>query len=200
MMENVNYMREEMAILRMIRAGLLGELVHAEGAYEHDTRYLKVRDYGDGLWLGAHFAQRNGNLYPMHGLGPLAWYLDLNRGDRLDYLVSMSSKARGLDLYAKENLPEGHPKRARKYLNGDVNPSLIRTANGVTIILKHDTDLPRPYGRQNLVQGPRGSARGVPEFKVCLEGKGPNHGWEPGSKYLAEHEPPPWKQALGSAA
>src|SRR3954464_883852 len=186
MMENVNYMREEMAILRMVRAGLLGELVHAEGAYEHDTRYLKIRDYGDGLWLGAHFAKRNGNLYPMHGLGPLAWYLDINRGDRLEYLVSMSSKARGLDLYAKDHLPGGHPKRVRRYINGDVNSSLIRTSNGVTIILKHDTDLPRPYGRQNLVQGTRGIVRRFPEFQVCLERKArvegdrPEYAWEPG--------------------
>ncbi len=171
MMENVNYMREEMAILRMVRAGLLGELIHVEGAYAHDTRYLKIRDHGDGLWLGAHFARRNGNLYPMHGLGPLAWYLDINRGDRLDYLVSMSSKARGLDLYAQEHLPEGHPKRARKYINGDVNSSLIRTAGGVTIILKHDTDLPRPYSRRTLVQGTRGIVRRFPEFQVCLERK-----------------------------
>ncbi len=94
----------------------------------------------------------------MHGLGPLAWYLDINRGDRLEYLVSMSSKARGMDLFANEHLPEGHPKRVRRYINGDVNSSLIRTANGVTIILKHDTDLPRPYSRQTLVQGTRGSS------------------------------------------
>ena len=107
----------------------------------------------------------------MHGLGPLAWYLNINRGDRLDYLVSMSSNARGMDLYAREHLPEGHPKRVRKYINGDVNSSLIRTANGITIILKHDTDLPRPYSRTNLVQGTRGIVRGFPEFQVCLEGK-----------------------------
>lgn len=206
MMENVNYMREEMAILRMARAGLLGELIHAEGSYCHDTRYLKVRDYGDGLWLGAHFASRNGNLYPMHGLGPLAWYLDINRGDRLDYLVSMSSNARGLDLYAREHLPEGHRKRARKYLNGDVNSSLIRTARGVTIILKHDTDLPRPYSRGTLVQGTRGIVRRFPEFQVCLEKKAhvqgdrPEYAWEPGTAYLAEYEHPLWKQALERAA
>ena len=190
MMENVNYMREEMAILRMVRAGLLGELVHAEGAYAHDTRYLKVRDYGDGLWLGAHFARRNGNLYPMHGLGPLAWYLDINRGDRLEYLVSMSSKARGMDLYAREHLPEGHPKRARKYINGDVNSSLIRTANGVTIILKHDTDLPRPVQPPDLVQGTRGIVRGFPEFQVCLEGKAPPGRGPPEPRVGARREVP----------
>ena len=206
MMENVNYMREEMAILRMVRSGVLGELVHAEGGYEHDTRYLKARDYGDGLWLGAHFAKRNGNLYPMHGLGPLAWYLDINRGDRLEYLVSMSSKARGMDLYAREHLPEGNPKRVRKYINGDVNSSLIRTAGGVTIILKHDTDLPRPYSRQTLVQGTRGIVRRFPEFQVSLEKKSrmegdrSTHTWEPGSRYLAEYEHPLWKRALERAA
>ena len=111
-----------------------------------------------------------------------------------------------MDLYAKEHLPEGHPKRARKYINGDVNSSLIRTANGVTIILKHDTDLPRPYGRTNLVQGTRGIVRGFPEFQVCLEaesrieGDRPEHAWEPGSNYLAEYEHPLWKQALERAA
>ena len=97
-MENVNYMREEMLILNMVRKGLFGELIHAEGAYEHDTRFLKITDFGDGLWLGEHHAKRNGNLYPCHAIGPIAWYLNINHGDRLDYIVSMSSKTRGMDL------------------------------------------------------------------------------------------------------
>ena len=199
MMENVNYMREEMAILNMVRKGLFGELIHAEGAYEHDTRYLKIRDYGDGLWLGEHHAKRNGNLYPPHGLGPIAWWLNINHGDRLDYLVSMSSNARGLDLYATEHLPAGHPKRLKKYINGDINSTLIRTVNGLTIILKHDTDLPRPYSRSHLVQGTRGIVRRHPDFKVSLERKDQDQNWEPGAKFLAEHEHPLWKKALERA-
>jgi len=196
MMENVNYMWEEMAILNMVRKGLFGELVHAEGAYEHDTRELKISDVGDGLWLGAHHAQRNGNLYPAHALGPIAWYTNINRGDRLDYLVSMSSNARGMDLYAQEHLPAGHPKRLRKYINGDVNTSLIRTVNGLTIILKHDTDLPRPYSRTHLVQGTRGIVRRFPEFKVCLEGQAREHEWESVEPLLAKYEHPLWTQAM----
>ena len=199
MMENVNYMREEMAILNMVRKGLFGELLHAEGAYEHDTRYLKISDVGDGIWVGEHFATRNGNLYPQHGLGPIAWYLNINHGDRLDYLVSMSSNARGLALYANEHLPADHPKRLKKYINGDINSTLIRTVNGLTIILKHDTDLPRPYGRAHLVQGTRGIVRRYPDFKVCLERKVQDQNWEPGAKFLAEHEHPLWKQALERA-
>jgi len=200
MMENVNYMREEMLMLNMVRKGLFGELIHVEGAYEHDTRFLKITDFGDGLWLGEHHARRNGNLYPCHAIGPLAWYLNINRGDRLDYMVSMSSKARGMNLYAQEHLPEGHAKRIKQYINGDINSSLIRTVNGVTIILKHDSDLPRPYSRAHLVQGTRGIIRRFPEFKYCFEHSNPHPNWEQGDKLFSEHEHPLWIKALAQLA
>ena len=109
MMENVNYMSKEMAMWRMVREGLFGELQHAEAGYCHDTRYLKIKDTGDGLWLGDHHANRNGNLYPPHAIGPVSMYMDINRGDRLDYMVSMSCNARGMDLYVAKHLPKGHP-------------------------------------------------------------------------------------------
>ena len=127
--------------------------------------------------------------------GPLAWYMNLNRGDRMDYLVSMSSSARGMDLYVKEHLPPGHPKRERKYINGDVNTCLIRTASGRTITLKHDTDLPRPYVRTNLVQGTRGIVAGHPTFTVCLDGPGHQRPWEPGANYAEKYEHPLYRYA-----
>lgn len=206
MMENVNYRRDELAILRMVREGLLGELIHAEAGYMHDTRYLKIRDYGDGLWLGAHHAERNGNLYPTHGLGPLAWYMNLGRGNRMEYMVSMSSKARGMNLYAKEHLPEDHPYRKRDYINGDVNSSLIRLANGETMLIKHDTDLPRPYSRINLVQGTRGVVRGFPDFRVSLEQRDlkitqhQSYQWRSGKEYFAKYDHPLWTDILAKAA
>ena len=197
MMENVNYQRTELAVLRMVRAGLLGELVHAEGAYAHDTRHLKASDVNDGLWLAEHHAARDGNLYPTHAIGAAAWSLNLGRGDRMEYLVSVSSNARGLGLYMTEHLPEGRPKREREYRNGDVNICLIKTANGRSISIKHDTDLPRPYSRRNLVQGTRGIVRGFPRFEVCLEANSNGHGhrWENGEPYAAKYEHPLWKTA-----
>jgi predicted dehydrogenase len=196
MMENANYFRNELTIFHMVRKGLLGELIHAEGGYLHDTRQLKMNDHGDGLWLGNHHAYRNGNLYPTHGLGPIAWYMNLNRGDRMEYMVSMSSKARGLDLYAAKTLPEGHPKRTRSYKNGDVNTCLIRTVNGCSIVIKHDTDSPRPYSRTNHVQGTKGLAVGYPDFIVSLEEEGnPHPKWRSGEEFRAEHEHPLWKHA-----
>ena len=191
MMENVNYRRDELAVLKMVRDGALGELIHAEAGYLHDTRYLKARDYGDGLWLGAHHAARSGNLYPTHGLGPLAWNFNLGRGNRMEYLVSMSSKARGMNLYAREHLPEGHPYRERDYINGDVNSSLIQTAGGESILIKHDTDLPRPYSRVNLVQGTRGIVRGFPRFLVSLETPA-SSGRVDGADYRPHHQSPRW--------
>ncbi len=202
MMENVNYRRDELLILRMVRENLLGELIHAEAGYMHDTRYLKIREHGDGLWLGQHHAERNGNLYPTHGLGPLAWYFNLGRGNRMEYMVSMSSKARGMNLYANEHLPEDHPYRKRDYINGDVNSSLIKTANGETILIKHDTDLPRPYSRINQVQGTRGIVRGFPQFSVSLENRdiirGEHHSyrWRSGDEYYDQFDHPVWTKLM----
>ena len=206
MMENVNYRRDELMILRMVREGVLGELVHAEAGYMHDTRYLKVREYGDGLWLGKHHAERNGNLYPTHGLGPLAWNFNLGRGNRMEYLVSMSSPARGMNLYANEHLPKGHPYRQRNYINGDVNSSLIKLENGESLIIKHDTDLPRPYSRVNLVQGTRGIVRGFPQFAVSLEssdlkmGRHLSYSWRDGKGYYEKYDHPLWTWILEEAA
>jgi len=196
MMENVNYQRNEMAIWNMLRQGVVGNIVYGEAGYMHDTRYLKASDVGDGLWLGDHHATRNGCLYPMHGLGPLCWYMDINRGDRLEYLVSMSSPARGLREYMDEHLPEGHSKRERDYLNGDVNVCLIKTVSGRTMTIKHDTDLPRPYSRRNLVQGTGGLVRGFPDFEVCLDGPSRSHKWESGESYLTKYEHPLWQDLL----
>jgi predicted dehydrogenase len=200
MMENVNYQRDELTILNLVRRGLLGELIHGEGGYLHDTRQLKMNDFGDGLWLGDHHATRNGNLYPTHGLGPMAWYMNLNRGDRLDYLVSMSTKPLGLNLFAAAKLPAGHPKRERKYKNGDVNTVLMRTVNGLTINLTHDTDLPRPYERINLVQGTKGVIKGHPQFQLSLEAADGKHKFEPGANHRPAYEHPIWQPMVEAHA
>ena len=96
MMENVNYGRMEMLAFNLVRQGLLGDILHAEGGYLHDLRSIKFEDRDEGLWRRAHAMQRNGNMYPTHGLGPIANCMDNNRGDRFATLVSMSSPSRGL--------------------------------------------------------------------------------------------------------
>jgi hypothetical protein len=109
MMENCNYDWPAMMAFNMVRQGLFGELLHAEGGYLHDLRGIKFENRNEGLWRRAWSQKLNGNPYPTHGLGPVANCLDINRGDRFDYLVSMSSNSRGLQEWAVDHFPEGAP-------------------------------------------------------------------------------------------
>jgi hypothetical protein len=162
MCENCCYGENELMVLNMVRAGLLGDLIHGSGAYVHDLRRILFADTGEGLWRRAPHTSHNGNLYPTHGLGPVANYMEINRGDRFDYLVSMSSRERGLDAWREANVPKDSPKWKEKYICGDMNTSLIKTANGLTITLEHDVVNPRPYDRINLIAGSKGVFRDYP--------------------------------------
>lgn len=192
MMENCNYGRRELLILNMVRKGVLGEILHGECGYLHDLRGVKFDYNGEGLWRREHSKTRNGNLYPTHGLGPVAQCMNINRGDQFDYLVSMSSPSRGLQEYVKTHFPPDAPERQETYVLGDINTTLIKTKNGRTIFLSHDTNLPRPYSRINLVQGTKGIVRGYPD-QVYIEGRSPHHRWEPMENYWDEFEHPLWK-------
>ena len=188
MMENCNYDRPELMVFNMVRQQMFGELLHAECGYLHDLRGIKFEDRNEGLWRREHSILRNGNLYPTHGLGPIANCLDIDRGDRFEYLVSMSSPSRGLQEYAAANYPEGDPKRSEQFALGDVNTSLIKTANGRTIYLSHDTNLPRPYSRIHMLQGTRGIFQGYPN-RVYFEGfGGRGHRWIDEEGYEFEDE------------
>jgi hypothetical protein len=193
MMENVSYGRMEMMVLHMVRQGMFGEILHGEGGYLHDLRAIKFADEGEGLWRRAHATQRNGNLYPTHGLGPIANCMDINRGDCFQSLVSMSGPSRGLQRWAEDHYPPHHEKRREEYVLGDINVSLIRTAMGRTIYVSHDTNLPRPYSRIHLVQGTRGLFQGYPN-RVYVEGRSPEHSWEEADEYLAEFDHPLWRE------
>jgi hypothetical protein len=163
MMENVNYGREELMVLNMCRLGVFGELLHGEAAYIHDLRgQMHEIEHGTGSWRTYHYTKRNGNLYPTHGLGPVAHYMGINRGDRFDFLCSVSSPARAREIYAREKFPAGHERRTLKFKAGDINTSLIQTALGRTIMVQWDEQLPRPYTRHNLIQGTRGVWAGFP--------------------------------------
>jgi len=191
MMENCNYDRPEMMVLNIVRQRLLGDLVHAEGGYLHDLREIKFERRDEGLWRRAWSTKLDGNPYPTHGLGPIANCLDINRGDRFDYLVSMSSPSRGLQDWAAEHLPPDAPERRERYVLGDVNTSLIKTALGRTVMVQHCTNLPRPYSRIHLVQGTKGMFQGYPH-RLYIEGRGKPHQWVDAAEARKEFEHPLW--------
>jgi len=169
MMENCNYGREELMVLNMCRQGVFGELLHGEAAYIHDLRgQMHEIEHGTGSWRTYEYTRRNGNLYPTHGLGPVAQYMNINRGDRLDFLCSVSSPARMRSIYADEAFPEGHERRTLEFVCGDISTSIVKTVLGKTILVQWDEQLPRPYTRLNMIQGTRGIWAGFPN-RCALE-------------------------------
>ncbi len=198
MSENCCYDRPEMMILAMVRRGLLGELLHAECGYLHDLRATKFEGENEGLWRRAHSERRNGDLYPTHGVGPVAQCMNINRGNRLTRLVSMSTRSTGLKRYATRTFGADSPLAQTDYALGDVVTTLIQTAQGQTIVVKHDTDSPRPYSRDILVQGTNGIVCVYPEELIHIEGRTAGHGWEPLESYRAEFEHPLWVHALSN--
>ncbi len=207
-LENVCYRRDVMAVLNMVRQGLFGELVHLEGGYQHNLRNVLFNDgkkyYGGGVefgpkaiseaqWRTQFNIDQDGDLYPTHGVGPLMQYADINRGNRFTNLVSFSSKARGLAAYVEEQSP-GHPNAKINYKNGDVTTTLINCANGETVLLSHDTHLPRPYSIGFRVQGTKGLWMDVNK-SLYIDGKSPKYDtWEPVKEWFEKYDHPLWKK------
>jgi predicted dehydrogenase len=216
-MENVNYRRDIMAILNMVQQGLFGELIHLEGGYQHDLRHVKFNDgqspYGDGVffneqgysearWRTDHSVHRNGDLYPTHGIGPVAQMININRGNRFVQLTSTASKARGLHNYIV-NHPKGgvdHPNAQVDFKLGDVVTTILQTINKETVLLSHDTNLPRPYSLGFRVQGEKGIWMDVNK-SLYLEGiSKEEHRWEPAEPYLKQYDHPLWQKYEQQAA
>ncbi|MEP6729295.1 MAG: Gfo/Idh/MocA family oxidoreductase [bacterium] len=191
-MENCCYGYNETLVLQMVKAGVFGELKHGGAAYNHDLRSILFETRDEGLWRRDAHTMRNGNLYPTHGLGPVAWYLGVNHGDRFDYTVSMSTPEFGLTKWREEHVPKSDPRWKEKYVNGDLNSSLIKTAKGRTIRLEHNVSSPRPYSRINSIEGTKGLFEDYPP-RIYVEGRGKNDVWAGIDEYKTEFEHPWWK-------
>ncbi len=172
MLENVNYGRDELLFLNMCRKGVFGELVHGEAAYIHELRgQMNQVDAGRGTgsWRTHHWAKKAGNLYPTHGLGPVAQYMNIGRGeDTFRRLVSFSSPPRNHKLWIDKNKGEDSKLKKIEFVGGDMSTSIIKTQIGRTIMVQWDESSPRPYTRHNLIQGTKGTGAGFPT-RVALE-------------------------------
>tara|TARA_B100000575_G_scaffold181894_1_gene146065 strand:+ start:878 stop:2278 length:1401 start_codon:yes stop_codon:yes gene_type:complete len=208
MMENVNYGREELLYLNLCRKGVIGNLLHGEAAYIHDLRELMDdQRRGEGVWRPYHNAKRSGNLYPTHGLGPVAQYMSLSRSeDHFNTIVSYSTPAFGRNLYSKKKFPNDHIWNTLDFNGGDMNTSIIKTNLGRTIMVQWDETSPRPYTRLNLIQGTKGTLAGYPT-RIALDGGVPgatkdSKSWAEGEKLkeiYEKYEHPMYKR-LGTLA
>jgi len=209
MLENVCYRRDVMAVLNMVRQNVFGELVHLQGGYQHDLREVKFNDgksaYGNGAefgekgfseaqWRTQHSVYRNGDLYPTHGIGPVAMMANINRGNRFTQLVSYSTKARGLHDHVVKMGGADHPNAKINFKLGDVVTTMISTVNNETILLQHDTNLPRPYSIGFRVQGTKGIWMDLNK-SIYIEGQSKkSHQWEDAKEWLDKYDHPLWKK------
>lgn len=208
LLENVNYRRDVLAVLNMVKQNVFGELVHFRCGYQHDLRHVKFNDgksaYGKGVEFGAkgiseskwrteHSVKRNADVYPTHGLGPIAVMADVNRGNRFMSMTSHASKGIGLHNYIVKEGGENHPNAKIRFKQGDVITSTIETANGETIIITHDCNLPRPYSLGFRVQGANGLWE-VDGSRIYVEGKSEAHQWDEAKPWLDKFDHPLWKK------
>ncbi len=161
-LENCIYGNFELSILNMTQKDLFGEIVHCEGAYIHDLRKLNFNNHYWENWRLSHMEKRDGNTYPTHAIGPISHILNIHRGDKMNFLVSMSSNQFSITEYAKKEFGIDSDYALRKYKKGDINTTLIRTQKGKTILLQHNTSSPRPYSRLHTISGTQGFAQQYP--------------------------------------
>lgn len=196
MLENCCYGREELTVLNMIKKGMFGEIIHCEGGYEHDLRDEVALGHENRHYRLDNYMNRNGELYPTHELGPIAKYLNINRGNRMISLTAMSSKARGINAWIKDNRGEDFENANFAFAQGDIVITCIKCAHGETIVLKHDTTLPRAYSRGNLVHGTKGiwsEDKYGCMFDGSCEGASWGHRFTDMNEFFPEHEHPLWK-------
>lgn len=196
-LENAVFTRENMAMLQLVQAGVLGQLVALRGGYRHDLRDMLVDEQGnlgnsnkpEGIWRSRFYLTENGDLYPTHGLAPLCLAAGVGRTDRIAELTSFSSRACGLNEFVAHRggtspLPVSM---------GDIVITQMRTEAGVLITLTHDTTLPRPRSLDFELQGSKGIWRG--EFRqIYVEGESPYETWEDDEKYIARYEHICWQK------
>jgi predicted dehydrogenase len=202
-LENCCYGDVEMFSLNIARKGLLGEIMHGEGAYIHDLRALNYLDPAksgyQGYWRLKWNNEHTGNPYPTHGLVPLMQAMNINRGDRFDYLTCIATNQVGMSLYAKTKYPDCKWRNGLNPKCGDMSTTVMHTVNGKTVMVQHDVTSPRPYSRINLLSGTKGCLNDYP-FRIALEekpGEGA-HGWFDAKKTAEIREKyrhPLWKVA-----
>lgn len=216
LLENVCFRRDVMAVLNMVRQGVFGEIIHLEGGYQHDLRHVKFNGgvpgqaYGGGVefggngwsearWRTQHSVDRNGDLYPSHGVGPCAMWANINRGNRFTRLTSYASRARGLHNYVVAGGGADHPNARVNFRLGDVVQTMIGCENGETVMLSHDTNLPRPYSLGFRVQGEKGLWMDLNK-SIHVEGISPRaHQWEEAQAWLDRYDHPLWQAHAADA-
>jgi predicted dehydrogenase len=196
MLENWSFRRDNLAVLNMIRRGLLGETMHCHCSYSHDCMGFFFDREGNPRWPGRHRIKRNADQYPTHALGPVISWMGITRGDQYASLTSVATKSAGINAYFTRKLGPEHLAARRTYAQGDVVTTVIKTRRGKTIVVNNDMQLPRPYDNRWTIQG-TGGIYNEQRAAVYIEGRSPrSHQWEPFEPYQKEFDHA-WWRSLG---
>ncbi|MBM3498214.1 MAG: Gfo/Idh/MocA family oxidoreductase [Armatimonadetes bacterium] len=195
--ENCCYYGQNLAVRNMAEAGAFGELTYAECGYVHDCRALAFEGDGTLTWRGELGRDHNGNVYPTHSLGPVAQWLGINRGDRLESLATMATPTGSLHRYAAQRFGADSPQAKIDFALADSTSTLIRTARGAVIDLRFDMYSARPHPSTTYftLQGLTGAYSDTGrQQEVWLEGRSPQYEWEPFAPYAGEFQHDLWKR------
>ena len=203
MLENWSFRRDNLAVLKMIRAGLFGEIVHCHCAHSHNCiDHWFFDPEGNMRWGGEYLVKHNASQYTTHALGPVISWMDLGCGDYFDKVVSFANRSLGINHYFSTKFGPNHPNAKRKYAQGDIVTTLVKTKRGNTIVINYDMQLPRPYDNRWEIQGLEG-IYSEPRNAIYLHGRSPKYEeWEPWGPYQDKYDHAWWKalqQKAGSA-
>jgi len=194
MLENWSFRRDNLAVLNMIRQGLLGEIVHCHCAHSHNCiDHWFFDPEGNMRWSGKYLVNRNADQYPTHSLGPVISWMDIGCGDYFAYLTATANRSLGINHYFAQKFGPNHPNAKRQYAQGDIVTSVVKTREGNTIVINYDMQLPRPYDNRWMIQGTEG-VYNESRNAVYLHGRSPKYEeWEPFDPYQEKYEHAWWK-------
>jgi predicted dehydrogenase len=195
MLENWSFRRDNLAVLNMIRKDLLGEIVHCHCAHSHDCidHWFFHPETGEDRWAAKYLLRHNRDQYPTHQLGPVISWMDIGCGDYYDYLTSTATDCFGINDYFIRRFGPDHPNAKRKYAQGDIVSTVVRTKKGKSIVINYDMQLPRPYDNRWMIQGTRGIYN-EQRNAVYLTGRSPEyHNWESFDPYQEKFEHACWQ-------
>ncbi|MCK5279257.1 MAG: Gfo/Idh/MocA family oxidoreductase [Cyclobacteriaceae bacterium] len=196
MLENWSFRKDNLAVLNMIRDGLLGEMVHCHCAHSHDCIDHWFFDAEDGhqRWPAKYLINYNRDQYPTHSVGPVLSWMDINCGDSIAEIYSASTASKSINAYMKRKFGDDHPNANLKFKQGDIVTTTLKTQNGKTIIINYDMQLPRPYDNRWMVQGTLGIYNEQREAVYLTDRSPKYHEWEPFKPYEEEFLHSWWKQ------
>lgn len=201
MLENWSFRQDNLAVLNMIRQGLLGDIVHCHAAHSHDCiDHWFFDPQGNMRWGGKYLVERNCDQYPTHALGPVISWMNIGCGDYYSYVTSTATRSAGINAYFIRKFGPDHPNAKRKYAQGDIVSSVIKTQKGNTIVLNYDMQLPRPYDNRWQIQGTLGIYN-EQRNAVYITGRSPKyHDWEPFPPYQDQFENFWWRAIKDKAS